>query len=285
MTTYPIEIYTDGKVGAGVVIYSNKQLAAQCKYKLQKYCSNNQAEQIAILKVLEQIPQLGNPTDRIVAIYTDSKVTIDAIKNHSIHSKLVEEIQDKVQHLSALNWVIHFGWVKAHIRIKGNEAADKLAKEGAQDENDQNIVYNRVPTTTVATEINKQRTINWQRQWNNTEKGVLCRSFFPVVEQRLKLKLPITLEFIALITGHGKTKSYLHRFKLADDPTCPCNKGVQTPEHTIYDCKILEPQRSPLIRHITTRGGKWPPANNELTDNYLNEFLRFIKTINFQQLI
>jgi len=29
------------------------------------------------------------------------------------------------------------------------------------------------------------------------------------VEQRLKIKLPITPEFIASIAGHGKTKSYI----------------------------------------------------------------------------
>jgi ArsR family metal-binding transcriptional regulator len=51
---------------------------------------------MAILKALEQIPQLGDLTDRIVAIYTDNEVTIVAIKNHSIHNKLVEEIRDKV---------------------------------------------------------------------------------------------------------------------------------------------------------------------------------------------
>jgi hypothetical protein len=137
----------------------------------------------------------------------------------------------------------------------------------------------------VATEINKQGIIKWQRQWNSTGKGALCRSFFPVVERRLKMKLPNTPEFTVLITGHGKTKSYLHQFKLADDHTCPCNEGVQTPEHIIYDCKILEQQRSTLIRQIAAREGKWPPANNELVENYLNDFLRFIKSINFQQLI
>ena len=58
--TYPIEIYTDGSkkesmVGAGAAIYHNKQLIKECKYKLHSHCSNNQAEQIAILKALEDL--------------------------------------------------------------------------------------------------------------------------------------------------------------------------------------------------------------------------------------
>jgi hypothetical protein len=106
-----------------------------------------------------------------------------------------------------------------------------------------------------------------------------------VVEKRLKMKLHITPEFTALITGHGKTRSYPHRFKLADNPMCPCNEGAQTPEHIIYNCKILEQQRSTLIRNITVRGMKWPPANKEMVDTYFNDFIRFIKTINFQLLI
>jgi len=56
--TYPTEIFTDGskigdKVGAGVAIYSEKLVLKKCKYRLQNHCSNNQAEQIAILKALE----------------------------------------------------------------------------------------------------------------------------------------------------------------------------------------------------------------------------------------
>jgi len=93
------------------------------------------------------------------------------------------------------------------------------------------------------------------------------------------MKIPITPEFIAIVTGHGKTKSYLHRFKLADSPTCPCNEGAQSPERMIYECRILKQHRSSLKQHITASGGYWPPDNSELVAKYLNAISRFIKSI------
>jgi hypothetical protein len=68
----------------------------------------------------------------------------------------------------------------------GNEMSDTFAKEAAQDEDEQNTVYDRVPTTSVATELKKKGIIKWQRLWEGTAKGALCRSFFPTVGQRLK---------------------------------------------------------------------------------------------------
>jgi hypothetical protein len=49
----------------------------------------------------------------------------------------------------------------------------------------------------------------------------------------------------------------------------PCNEGEQSVEHVIYVCRILEPQRSSMIQHITTRRGIWHPTNNKLVAKYL----------------
>jgi hypothetical protein len=77
---------------------------------------------------------------------------------------------------------------------------------------------------------------------------------------------------VAVITVNMKICWYLHVIPVHCAKSCTW-------------CKILEQQRRTLILQIAARGGKWPPANNELVENYLNNILRFIKSINFQQLI
>jgi hypothetical protein len=98
------------------------------------------------------------------------------------------------------------------------------------------------------------------------------------------MKLPITPEFTALVTGHGNTNSYLHRFKLIDDPTCPCGEERQTSEHIIFECNIFEAQRSSLIMQIMVSGGTWPPENDEPITKYLIAFSKFLKSIDFPKL-
>jgi hypothetical protein len=58
-TQYATEVYTDGsktgdKVGAAGILFENGNMVHQMQFKLHGHCTNNQAEQIAILKALEK---------------------------------------------------------------------------------------------------------------------------------------------------------------------------------------------------------------------------------------
>ena len=55
-----IKVYTNGSkskhgVGSGVAIFTDSNLTDTTKYSLNGRCSNNQAEQLAVLKELENI--------------------------------------------------------------------------------------------------------------------------------------------------------------------------------------------------------------------------------------
>jgi hypothetical protein len=87
------------------------------------------------------------------------------------------------------------------------------------------------------------------------------------------LKIPITPEFTVIISGHGKTKSYLHRFKLIANPMCAWNEGTQSTEHLIYDCKIPDKEKLSNVKlRLVVEPG--PPQH---------AFSSFIKSINFNK--
>ena len=108
-------------------------LEAQIKIKLDNRCSNNQAEQLAILKALEAINSLNKHTinPRTATIFTDSRVSLDSLRNPNNHVYLVEEIRKMVAILEKCKWKIMFSRVKAHAGNYGNELADRLAKDAA----------------------------------------------------------------------------------------------------------------------------------------------------------
>ena len=123
----------------------------------------------------------------------------------------------------------------------------------------------------------------WQQQWERSTKAAVTKQFFPNVRNRIKLNININPNFTAMVTGHGKTRAYLHRFKLLESALCPCSKEDQTLDHILNSCALLQTQRSTLRTYVSATG-PWPPSKEELIAKYLKPFLSFTQSIDFEQL-
>ena len=157
-----IQVYTDGSknehgVRYGVAIFVGKELAVQLKFKLDNRCSNKQVEQLAVAKALEVIEttDIMENSPHTVAIFTDSRITIDLLKNVNNHSYVIEEIRKRISTLERANWAIKFSWVKTHVGIYGNELADQLAKDAVRNR-DSMISFNRIPKSTLYSETEEE---------------------------------------------------------------------------------------------------------------------------------
>ena len=87
-----------------------------------------------------------------------------------------------------------------------------------------------------------------------------------------------------MLTGHGKLRSYLHRFGLTDSPMCPFEEEEQTTDHLLFQFKKLRNQRNEMIKEIKNIGGNWRTTNETLVINYLQIFVKFVMSIDFTDL-
>jgi ribonuclease HI len=233
------------KESGQVQLYS-KEERRKLKLKLDSRCSNNQAEQLAILKALEAIKSLNrnsiNP--RMGTIFTDSRVSLDSLHNPNNHAFLVEEIRKKVASLERSQWKIMFSWVKAHIGIFVNELADKLAKEAARSD-DTSYDFDRIPKSTLYQEAAVETIQKWQAEWTTCHKADATN--------------------------------------LRDDAMCISGQGDQTMDHLLFHCTKTNAKREVLKQRISQQGN-WPARKQELISKYQNVFSAFIESIDFELL-
>jgi len=108
----------------------------------------------------------------------------------------------------------------------------------------------------------------WQRQWANAGKEAVIKAFFPAVRNRIRQNIPVSPEFTTMLTGHGKLRSYRHRFGLTDNGMCPCEEEEQTTNHLIFQCKKLRNERNEMVKQIKSTGGSWSTTNETLVNNH-----------------
>ena len=151
-----------------------------------------------------------------------------------------------------------------------------LAKEAARSENMQ-FVYDRIPKSTLQHKAGEEAKKEWQTECSTTHKAAATRQYFPTVQDRLRLKLKLTPKMTAVLTEHGMTKAYLHRFHLREDATCSCGNEYQSMDNILFHCNNTREQRDTMIRHI----GAWPTSKQNLINKHQKIFSLFVESIDF----
>ena len=140
-------IFTDGSkmkngVGGAFVVAKKTQGFIHSKeMRLATHCNNFQAEMISIIEALKYIEEKKTESVRIC---TESLSSLIAITNYYNNNSLAVEARCLVSKLKNKQVKLNLTYVQAHIGIKGNELADRLAKQAAQSK-DKKLIYDKRP--------------------------------------------------------------------------------------------------------------------------------------------
>ncbi|XP_061382538.1 uncharacterized protein LOC133320015 [Danaus plexippus] len=229
----------DGTVGAAFVSYDRGRNPVSKKFKLHNSCTVFQAELLAILKACEWASSNQHTS---TVIYSDSSAAILAIQNRSNTHPLVAKIHSTVHHTSGS---IEFAWVKAHVGIVGNEAADTAAKRAAKLHKAPD--YTQFPIAFIKHYTRSLHASVWQSRYESEPQGQHTKQHLPTIKHIIKLHSLAhnTFTLTQTLTGHAYTKQYLHRVKVTEDAVCPCDgTTVQSMGHVLEDCPRFIAPRS-----------------------------------------
>ncbi|XP_045458125.1 uncharacterized protein LOC123668438 [Melitaea cinxia] len=223
----------DGSVGAAFVCYNGAGPPAVKKFILHRSCSVFQAELFAILQASRWASKHRHTHTLILS---DSRAAIQASQNRSNTHPLVAHLHATL-HDHSPTGCIDFAWVKAHAGITGNERADTEAKLAATMH--RAFDYDLFPISFVKLMARERSLTEWRERYEKAQQGQHTRDLLPTIDHihTLLKSTHITFTLTQTLTGHAFNKSYLHKFKLAEDEVCPCDGATpQNLDHLLRSC-------------------------------------------------
>ncbi|XP_071581229.1 uncharacterized protein [Temnothorax nylanderi] len=258
-------IFTDGSfdeesrsTGAGIVI-CDRDIAY--KISLPYMCSSYTAEVFAIRSALMVMKQQCNCRD--IVILSDCKSALLAIKNNHLNvhkNKYVTETRILIYDLETVhNKNVILVWIPAHVGIEGNEMADGLAKEAANEEADPSI---GVPVGDLMAAVRRET-------WNATQAAIVCDSahkgtyYFEEFYERESTrpwfhKVNANRYFVTLINrlraNHFNLGVSLKRKGYVDSERCDCGHEIEDLPHLLNNCHKYDDARIELDRDLRAAG-------------------------------
>ena len=250
-------IYTDGSkqesgaTGCAVVIYHPDGRRDVIRRRLADTCSVFQAEMLALDVAVTWASE--NATSD-VSVFSDSQSALAAIADRSSKNPLVVNVHKTLASTSG-RLDVQFVWVKAHIGILGNEAADAAANDAATDV-DVMTSYTSFPLSLAKHQIRQETLDAWAEEFATSTTGSSTRALLPTLQdvRRFVTSTSTSFELTQFLSGHCFHRAYLHRFKLTTSASCPCGADVQDVNHLVTSCPRFEDVTSDYRRQCDVKG-------------------------------
>ncbi len=249
--------YTDGSKGEkgtgwGYTLQPGSPDEISDKGYLGQIATVFQAEITAINKAAEALQAIEGLKE--VTIFCDSQAAILAINQHLIKSR---EVWSCIEALNDLgNTVkVELRWVKAHVGHEGNERADELAKEGANNPIQGVEPYLGLTKKMVTARVNEITEETWNIRWlAQKDKYRQTKLWFPKRDMAKSKIIVKNLDrgeiglMVQAITGHNFLKRHEAIITPGKDPMCTlCKEKEESFHHLVEDCPALLRQRRELL--------------------------------------
>ncbi|XP_071574599.1 uncharacterized protein [Temnothorax nylanderi] len=263
----PEIIYTDGSfsnssrsTGAGIVICDQD---VAYKMSLPRLCSSFTAEAFAVCAALQLMWAQRDRRNNEIIILSDCQSVVKSINNNHLNvhkNKYITEARILIYNLER-----HCGkrvllvWIPAHVGIVGNEMADGMAKEAAEEGADPSIL---VPVGDLLLGARRET-------WDATQLSIIRDSlhkgtfYFDLFYDRLAMKpwfSKVNAEryFVTLINrlraNHYNFGSSLKRKGYIDSDRCECGYECKDIHHVLLRCHKYDDRRVKMDMELRAAG-------------------------------
>lgn len=276
-----IQIYTDAsKKGRRVGVAVNvPKLMVKKKARISDQLSIYTGELMAILLGVQIIKERKIKN---AVICSDSYSAIVSIYNQKSESRpdLIMEILQNLFELKQIKIEVQFMWVPAHVGIKGNEEADKLAKQVVDEDRVEIELSHSLKE--IKSVIKEEMIKKWQQYWDNESKGRHLYAIQKKVGKGRKRGRNRREESIItrLRVGHTGLNKTLHL--ISKHPTGLCEKCGQseTVEHVFINCNGYDEEREVLREELWKNEGKELTLKNildlDIGNSMVNVLFQFL---------
>ena len=195
-------------------------------------------------------------------VFSDSQCAIGHLTlgwEANSHKATIFEVKSDIQKLKEAGVEVEISWTPGHADIKGNDQADRLAKEAAQEAKE--MSESELPSAITLCDVKMAAKTSgfkkWQERWEKAETGRDLFDFRPRVDFKIKHVFDSASgeRVVAqLRTGYAKLNEYLHKVSVVDCNKCQCGE-IESVSHYLLFCPLYEKEREIMRKRLSQNCG------------------------------